>query len=66
MKTMVTYRDWYNGKLYQYFYDFNDSIRLWTIYEIDKNGNQISETWYCANKMQLIYNFPAFKFTKQK
>jgi hypothetical protein len=34
-----TYTETINGKLYQYFYD--REIRLWTIYEIDSEGNQL-------------------------
>ena len=44
---MKTYTDTIDGKTYIYFYD--KSIRLWTIMELDKNGNQI---WVADNEVR--------------
>ena len=42
-----------DGSLWMFFYDTN--IRLWTAFEIDVEGNQISvEADYFHNKTQMI------------
>lgn len=56
---MKTYRESIDGKRYQYFYDVY--IRSWTVYLIDENGFQISESDYFANKAQMLKKY-SFKF----
>ena len=47
----------------RYFYDMH--IRLWTIYNIDAEGNQISrEAEYYYSKKHLLENYPILKFVK--
>lgn len=54
---MKTYQD--NG--FRYFYDA--SFRLWTIYEIDKEGNQVSkEAEHFGDKAQLLAVYPGLLF----
>lgn len=58
---MKTY-EW-NG--YRFYYD--TSLKLWTIYQIDSRGNQISrEADYYQTKQELLKYYPALKFTLSK
>ena len=55
---MNTYRD--NG--FEYFYD--TSLRLWTLYKVDDNGNQIGDAYYYNDQNQLFNHHPELNFTK--
>ena len=49
---MKTYEQ--NG--YRFFYDFH--LRMWTIYKIDNNGNQLgSAEYYSKDRLLLNYSF---------
>ena len=50
-------------KTFLYFYD--PSIRFWTMYEIDGDGNQISrEADHFHNKKQLLLAYPELDFRR--
>lgn len=52
------------GLLIRYYYD--PYLRLWAMYEIDEEGNQISrEAWYYPNKKEMLKYYPYFKFKKE-
>lgn len=53
---MTTYQD--NGL--RYFYDVH--VRMWTLYKIDNEGNQVGHAEYFGNKGQLKANYPYLKF----
>lgn len=54
---MKTYED--NG--FRYFWDYH--IKMWTIYPIDKDGNQISKgAEHYGYKEQLKRNYPQLIF----
>lgn len=55
---MTTYQD--NGL--RYFYDVH--VRMWTLYKIDSEGNQLGPAEYFGNKSQLKANYPNLTFTK--
>lgn len=56
---MTTYED--NG--FRYFWDTH--IKMWTIYQIDSEGNQISRAAeHYGYREQLLLNHPGLKFTK--
>ena len=47
-----------NGSIWRFFYD--SSIKLWTVHEVDSEGNQLSEEGhYYHNKSQMLaeHNF---------
>lgn len=55
---MKTYQD----NNYRYFYDTN--IRLWTIYKVDEEGNQVeNEAYYFQNKKQMRQMYSFIKYT---
>lgn len=54
---MTTYED--NG--YRYFYDTH--VRMWTIYKIDAEGNQLGYAEY-HTKRALKINYPNLSFNK--
>jgi hypothetical protein len=55
---MITYK--HNNLIY--FYDHY--IKSWTVYKVDKKGNQINVADYYPNKKRLIKYNPDFKFKK--
>lgn len=55
---MTSYKD--NG--YIYFYD--TSLRLWTIFKVDAEGNQIGDADYPVRKADLKKQYPMLKFVK--
>lgn len=58
---MKTYED--NG--FRYFWDYH--IKMWTIYPIDKEGNQTSKgAEHYGYKEQLLKNYPCLKFVTSK
>lgn len=52
---MKTYIGTANGKTYRYFYD--PHIRFWTIYQIDREGNQIADADYCPDRETLLIRY---------
>lgn len=50
----------YEGFGYRWFYDYH--LRIWTIYKIDEDGNQIGFAEYYP-KNRLLLNYP---FTTKK
>lgn len=61
---MTSYKEILNDKIYVYFYD--RSIRLWTIFEMDAEGNQIcdeADHFHDKGQMLEVYDF---KFKKEK
>lgn len=58
---MKTYTQIFEDKIYQYFYD--TYIKLWTIYEINDYGEQISEEAdHSPRKSDLIITYPFLTF----
>jgi hypothetical protein len=58
---MKTYTQIYQGQIYQYYYD--TYIKLWTIYEVDKFGYQISEEAdHAPRKSALLLSYPFLTF----
>lgn len=62
-KVIESYMKTFNTEIdnikYQFFFD--PSIKSWTVYKIDKDGNQYDDIEYFANKKSLFANFPEFK-----
>lgn len=53
-----------DGSIWLYFYD--RSIKFWTVYQIDQEGNQISEAAdYYQNKVDLLKEHNEFNFTPE-
>lgn len=50
---MITREEVFNGEIYRYYYD--RSLKLWTVYVIDSEGNQVSEeAEHYQNKTQML------------
>jgi hypothetical protein len=52
---MTSYENVINEIRYMYFYD--NGIKSWTVMQIDKNENQISNAEYYANKKSLLKDY---------
>lgn len=59
---MTTYYD--KDSQLRYFYDPN--FKLWIIYKIDEQGNQVTNADYAANKAQLKQQYPFLTFKKEE
>lgn len=55
-----------DGDLSSYLYYFDTSLRLWTIYPIDGQNNQIGDAEYTPTKEHLKEAFPQLKFQREK
>lgn len=53
---MKTYED--NG--YRYWWDW--TLKMWAIYSIDSNGNQVGNADYHGTKERLKTNYPQLQF----
>ena len=58
---MKTYESVIKGNKYWYFYDIH--IKSWTVFKVDKQGNQIFDVEYYAYKKSLLKDYK-FDFKK--
>lgn len=59
---MKTYEQIVDGDRWWYFYD--RSIRLWTVFKVDENDYQIDTADHYHDRPQLLQQHPQFNFKK--